>query len=106
MSILYAIAGMRHGRVINTSNRSEWLVGYSTKFGDSAGDFGLFLNYHADQVIEIGENLGLPSHLIHKAPADGMADHTDEEVLGFTYTDVHAWDNDKLSDDEIKNKIE
>lgn len=105
MAILYAIAGTQHGRVINTSNRSEMLVGYSTKFGDSAGDFSLFMNYHANEVIEIGELLFLPSHLIHKAPADGMTGRTDEEVLGFTYADVQAWDSCESLSPALENKI-
>lgn len=105
MTTLYAIAGMRHGRVINTSNRSEMLVGYSTKFGDGVGDFSLFMSYHANEVIEIGEILGLPSHLIHKAPADGMTGHTDEEVLGFTYADVQAWDRVMSLSPEVEKCI-
>lgn len=105
MTILYAIASTQHGRVINTSNRSEILVGYTTKFGDSAGDFGIFTNYHSAEVVEIGEALGLPDHLIHKKPADGMTGRTDEEVLGFIYEDVQAWDEGCVISEEVARKI-
>lgn len=85
MNILYAIAASRHGRVVNTCNRSEDYVGYSTKFGDAAGDFSILSNYTATEVKEIGIELGLPKNFIEKPPEDGLSDLTDEENLGFSY---------------------
>lgn len=85
MNILYAIAASRHGRVVNTCNRSEDYVGYSTKFGDAAGDFSILSNYTATEVKEIGIELGLPKNLIEKPPEDGLSGLTDEENLGFSY---------------------
>ena len=85
MNILYAIAASRHGRVVNTCNRSEDYVGYSTKFGDAAGDFSILSNYTATEVKEIGIELGLPKNFIEKPPEDGLSGLTDEETLGFSY---------------------
>lgn len=85
MNILYAIAASRHGRVVNTCNRSEDYVGYSTKFGDAAGDFSILSNYTATKVKEIGIELGLPKNFIEKPPEDGLSGLTDEENLGFSY---------------------
>lgn len=85
MNILYAIAASRHGRVVNTCNRSEDYVGYSTKFGDATGDFSILSNYTATEVKEIGIELGLPKNFIEKPPEDGLSGLTDEENLGFSY---------------------
>lgn len=85
MNILYAIAASRHGRVVNTCNRSEDYVGYSTKFGDAAGDFSILSNYTATEVKEIGIELGLPKNFIEKPPEDGLSGLTDEKNLGFSY---------------------
>ena len=91
MAVLYAIAAMRHGRVCNTGNRSELFVGYTTKYGDLAGDFALLKNYTVREVLAIGDQLTeIPADLIHKAPADGMSGLTDEDNLGFTYAQVDA----------------
>lgn len=86
MATLYAVAALYpNSRVVNTCNRSEDYVGYSTKFGDAAGDFSPLGNLTVREVLEIGDELGLPSHLVHKAPSDGMCGKTDEDNLGFTY---------------------
>lgn len=85
MKVLYAIAAARHGRVVNTCNRSEDYVGYATKFGDSAGDFSILSNFTVREVIEIGNILNLPERFINKVPEDGLCGKTDEDNLGFTY---------------------
>lgn len=85
MKVLYAIAAARHGRVVNTCNRSEDYVGYSTKFGDMAGDFSVLSNYTVREVLEIGQALKLPEHFINKVPEDGLSGMTDEDNLGFSY---------------------
>ncbi len=86
MTTLYAVAALYpNSRVVNTCNRSEDYVGYSTKYGDAAGDFSPLGNLTVREVLEIGDDLGLPHHLVHKAPSDGMCGKTDEDNLGFTY---------------------
>lgn len=89
MTVLYMVAGLYpNSRVVNTCNRSEDYVGYSTKFGDAAGDFSPLGNLTVREVLEIGDELGLPKHLVHKAPSDGMCGKTDEDNLGFTYNEL------------------
>ena len=89
MSILYAVAAVYPGaRVVNTCNRSEDYVGYSTKFGDSAGDFSPLADLTVREVLEIGDDLGMPENLVHKAPSDGMCGSTDEMKQGFTYREL------------------
>ena len=86
MTTLYAVAALYpNSRVVNTCNRSEDYVGYSTKYGDAAGDFSPLGNLTVREVLEIGDELSLPKHLVHKAPSDGMCGKTDEDNLGFTY---------------------
>jgi NAD+ synthase len=89
MATLYTVAGIfPNSRVVNTCNRSEDYVGYSTKFGDAAGDFSPLGNLTVREVLEIGDELGLPKHLVHKTPSDGMCGKTDEDNLGFTYNEL------------------
>lgn len=108
MATLYAVAALYpDSRVVNTCNRSEDYVGYSTKFGDAAGDFSPLGNLTVREILEIGEELGLPRHLVYKAPSDGMCGKTDEDNLGFTYEqlDDHILGTQKISP-EIEEKIE
>lgn len=89
MTILYSVAAFVGGRVCHTGNRSEMYVGYTTKYGDLAGDFSLFYNLTATEVIEIGKTLQeLPLDLVEKKPSDGMCGKTDEDNLGFTYREL------------------
>lgn len=85
MTTLYAIAANVHGRVANTCNYSEDYVGYSTKYGDNAGDFSILSNYTVREVLDIGKKLEVPELFITKPPADGLCGKTDEENLGFSY---------------------
>ena len=102
MTTLYAVAALYpNSRVVNTCNRSEDYVGYSTKYGDAAGDFSPLGNLTVREVLAIGDELGLPSHLVHKAPSDGMCGKTDEDNLGFTYDEL---DNFLLGTGEISEE--
>ena len=89
MSTLYAMAALIGGRVVNTCNWSEDFVGYSTKYGDLAGDFAILQHYAVREVITMGcvlaKEFNIPVELIAKTPSDGMCGKTDEDNLGFTY---------------------
>ncbi len=85
MATLYAVSQSVNGRVANTCNLSEDFVGYSTKFGDMAGDFSPLSRLTVREVKEIGRVLGLPEKFIEKPPIDGLCGKTDEDNLGFTY---------------------
>lgn len=106
MSMLYYVSQCLNGRVVNTCNLSEDWVGYSTRYGDAAGDFsplGLLLT---DEVIAIGEELGIPKELLYKAPSDGLCGKTDEDNLGFTYEVLnHYIRTGECKDKTIQEKI-
>lgn len=85
MTILYGVSQTMNGRVINTCNLSEDWVGYSTRYGDSAGDVSPLAKLTVDEVRQIGLELGLPYDLVYKTPSDGLCGKTDEDNLGFTY---------------------
>ena len=107
MTALYGISALVGGRVANTCNRSEDYVGYSTKFGDSAGDFSPISAFTKTEVKEIGRELNLPSIFIDKIPEDGMSGKYDEERLGFTYDVLDKYILTGICEDnEIKEKID
>lgn len=109
MTTLYAVAASVGGRVVNTCNLSEDWVGYSTKFGDAAGDFSPLSSLTVTEVLQIGEELGLPRELVHKTPLDGLSGKSDEENLGFTYAALDRYirgEDDLAGDPELKAKID
>ena len=91
MSTLYAVSQSCNGRVVNTCNLSEDWVGYSTRYGDAAGDFSPLCNLTVTEVKKIGHLLGLPAVLVEKTPIDGLCGKTDEENLGFTYAELDVY---------------
>ena len=100
MNALYMVAAAVGGRVINTGNASELYVGYTTKYGDLAGDFAILRDYYVRDVYAIGDVLTeLPYELVHKAPGDGMSGKTDEDNMGFTYEVLDAYLLDYVNPD-------
>ncbi len=91
MTTLYAVSQSMNGRVVNTCNLSEDWVGYSTRYGDAAGDFSPLSLLTVQEVKEIGRYLGLPDFLVDKVPIDGLCGKTDEENLGFTYAELDRY---------------
>ena len=93
MTTLYAVAQAlpNGGRVCNTCNKSEDYIGYSTKYGDAAGDFSPCADFTVTEMLQIGDALGLPYELVHKTPSDGLCGKTDEDNLGFTYAELDKY---------------
>ncbi|MBR6702884.1 MAG: NAD(+) synthase, partial [Clostridia bacterium] len=91
MATLYAVSQCFNGRVANTCNLSEDWVGYATRYGDGAGDFGPLNHLTVQEVKEIGRALGLPAVLVDKVPSDGLCGRTDEDNLGFTYAELDRY---------------
>ena len=91
MTTLYAISQSMNGRVANTCNLSEDWVGYSTRYGDAAGDFSPLGGLTVAEVIAIGKVLGLPVDLVEKTPSDGLSGKSDEDNLGFTYATLDRY---------------
>lgn len=107
MSTLYAVSQSNNGRVANTCNLSEDYVGYSTRYGDSVGDFSPISHFTVTEVLQIGEYLGLPNELVHKAPSDGLCGKTDEDNLGFTYKMLDQYIREGINPpEEIKKRID
>lgn len=111
MTTLYGIAQTLSYLVIGTGNLCERMVGYTTKWGDSASDFNPIANFTVDEVLAIGEYLGVPDKIIHKAPADGLGGQTDEEKMGVTYKQIAEYietgktDIDAMENIERRNRI-
>ncbi len=107
MTTVYAVAQCHNGRVANTCNLSEDWVGYSTRYGDAAGDFSPLAGLTVQEVKAIGRLLGLPDELVEKPPIDGLCGKTDEDNLGFTYAVLDRYiRTGEIDDQEIKEKID
>jgi NAD+ synthase len=105
MTTVYAVSQSLGGRVANTCNLSEDYVGYSTRYGDSVGDFSPLSRLTVQEVKAIGHVLGLPRHLVEKVPIDGLCGKTDEENLGFTYAELDRYIRTGEIDDLDKKAI-
>jgi len=102
MSTLYAVSQSHNGRVANTCNLSEDWVGYSTRYGDSVGDFSPCSHLTVREMKQIGRLLGLPDVLVDKVPIDGLSGKTDEDNLGFTYAELDRYIREGVIEDEEK----
>lgn len=91
MSTVYAVSQSENGRVVNTCNLSEDWVGYSTRYGDSVGDFSPLSHLTVQEVKAIGKELGLPHELVEKTPSDGLVGKSDEDNLGFSYAELDRY---------------
>ena len=108
MTTVYAISQSVNGRVCNTCNLSEDWVGYSTRYGDSVGDFSPMSRLTVAEVKEIGHLLGLPYDLVEKVPIDGLlSGKTDEDNLGFTYATLDRYiRTGEIDDPATKERID
>ncbi len=88
LAALYSEVKKKPYIVAGTSNKCETFVGYFTKGGDSVSDICVLGDLTVDQVIQIGEVLNVPEKVLYKTPDDGLSGMSDEEKLGFTYSDV------------------
>lgn len=105
MAALYAVSQTINGRVANTCNLSEDWVGYSTRFGDMAGDFSPLSNLTVQEVKAVGRACGLPSMFVDKVPIDGLCGLTDEDNLGFTYAVLDRYIREGICEDEEIRKL-
>lgn len=107
MATLYAVSQSVNGRVANTCNLSEDYIGYSTRWGDSVGDFAPLAHLTSDEVVAIGDACGLPYELTHKIPSDGLCGKTDEDNFGFSYEVLNKYIRTGIcEDEEVKAKID
>ena len=107
MATVYAVSQSCNGRVVNTCNLSEDWVGYSTRYGDAAGDFSPMAKLTVAEVKQIGSLLGLPEVLVEKVPIDGLCGKTDEDNLGFTYAVLDRYiRTGEIDDPAVKERID
>ena len=82
------------------------LSGYTTKWGDSASDFNPLGRFTVEEVLKIGEILGVPDRIIKKAPNDGLGGQTDEEKMGIKYSQIAEMiENGNTEDERAKEEI-
>lgn len=107
MAALYAVSQSHNGRVANTCNLSEDWVGYSTRYGDAAGDFSPLSQLTVQEIKAIGAKLNLPENLVNKVPIDGLCGKTDEDNLGFSYEVLDQYiRTGECEDPETKERID
>lgn len=107
MATLYMVSQTFNGRVVCTDNLSEAYIGYSTRWGDNVGDFCPLANLTSEEVVAVGDALGLPYELTHKTPSDGLCGKTDEDNFGFTYEMLNKYIRTGVCEDEaVKAKID
>jgi NAD+ synthase len=105
MTTLYAVSQSVNGRVVCTDNLSESYIGYSTRWGDGVGDFSPLAGLTSDEVVAIGDYLGLPEKLTHKTPSDGLCGKTDEDNFGFSYAVLNRYIRTGECDDPNAKEI-
>ena len=110
MLILYNHANSMNRLVIGTSNRSELLVGYFTKYGDGSSDLIPIGDLYKTQVWELAHELNIPLEIINKAPTAGLQENqTDEEELGMDYITLdktlHGLYDLKLNEETVSQKL-
>ena len=87
--MLYSYANTDHALVLGTSNKSELLLGYGTKYGDLAADIEVIADLYKTEVIKLADHIGMPPEIVNKAPsAELAAGQTDEEEIGAPYQDL------------------
>ncbi len=111
MILLYAHANARNLLVLGTSNRSELLTGYFTKWGDGASDYAPLINLYKTEVWEIARRLGVPDRIIEKKPSAGLWEgQTDEDELGISYRlldeILYRLVDLKMSEEKIAKELE
>lgn len=107
MAVLYAVSQSKNGRVANTCNLSEDWVGYSTRYGDSVGDFSPLSELTVTEVKLVGKAAGLPAEFIDKVPSDGLCGKSDEDNLGFSYEVLDRYiRTGEIEDAVVKEKID
>jgi NAD+ synthase len=89
MSLLYYYANKYNMLVLGTTDRSEWLIGYFTKYGDGGVDVEPIIVLYKSQVRRLAAHLGVPERIAFKPSSPGLwPGHKAEEELGVSYNDV------------------
>jgi len=88
-NILYYYANSKNLLVLGSSDRSEYLIGYFTKFGDGAADLLPIVSLYKTQIREFAKSLGVPESIISKKSSPSLwQGHTAEDEIGLSYEEV------------------
>jgi NAD+ synthase len=91
MTVLYYHANRDHRLVCGTSNRSECMLGYCTKYGDNAADFQPIVHLYKTEVYEMAREMKIPEPILTKTPSAGLwAGQSDEGEIGLSYAEIDA----------------
>jgi NAD+ synthase len=89
MTVLYYHANRDHRLVCGTSNRSEYMLGYCTKYGDNAADLQPLLHLYKTEVYIVAQELGIPEAIMKKVPSAGLwVGQSDEKEIGLSYAEI------------------
>lgn len=115
MAVLYYHANRDNRLVCGTSNRSEYMIGYCTKFGDNAADIQPILHLYKSDVYVMARELGIPGTIIDKTPSAGLwPDQTDEGEIGLSYDEidnalrameVHNWQSENPTQEKVLSMV-
>ena len=110
-NILYYYANAKNYLVLGSSDKSEYLIGYFTKFGDGASDLTPIISLYKVQVREIAKYLGVPENVISKKSSPHLwKEHEAEKEIGIMYevldTILYCIYNNKMSVGETVSKTE
>lgn len=105
MTAVYAVAQTVRGIVLNTSNLTEDILGYCTLWGDTTGSYAPIQGLTVTEALQLGDYLEIPYDLVHKIPADGLQEQTDEDRLGMKYSDVDLFIRMNKGNPEFKDRV-
>lgn len=103
-ALMSAVTGKNY-IVVGTSNKCELYVGYFTKGGDSVHDIAVIADLTVEEVIKVGEVIGVPKEVLYRTPDDGLSGMTDEEKLGVKYNDIANYINGLEVREDVKERI-
>lgn len=115
MVVLYYYANQEGRLVCGTSNRTEYLLGYTTKYGDNAADLQPILHLFKTEVRDLARDLGIPGTIIRKTPSAGLWEgQSDEAEIGFSYPVIDAalrslekngWKSENEAEEKILSRV-
>lgn len=107
MVTLYYFAQKRDMLVVGSSNKSEFMTGYFTKYGDSASDILPLASLYKTEIYELAEALGVPEKIRTKSPSAGLFEgQTDEKDLGITYAELDGYLLTGKGEDRVRDRVE
>ncbi|MGI0004022.1 MAG: NAD+ synthase, partial [Candidatus Nitrosotenuis sp.] len=90
-SILYYYANLRNNLVIGSSDKSEYLIGYFTKYGDGSADVFPIISLYKTQVKEFAKFLGVKQSIIAKKSSPHLwKGHVAEDEIGASYEEIDS----------------